>query len=227
MQATRDLPRGKPVRIDVSEGRVTGELVLPRNPKGLVIFAHGSGTSHHNHPRSQFVARGLEAGDLATLAVELLTEEEAHIDRITTQLRLEMELLEGRIDAILDWVSRDRRVANLKSGFYTEGTAAGAIMRAAARLPEKFQAVVSRGGRPDLALGTLREVATPTMLIVASRDLQTLELNRGALEKLAGPKRLEIVQGASSTFDEEGAVERVSVLANAWFKRYMGVQKPN
>jgi len=224
MQATRDLPRGKPVRIDVSEGRVTGELVLPRNPRGLVIFAHGSGTSHHNHPRSQFVARGLEASDLATLSVELLTEEEAHIDRITTQLRLEMDLLESRIDSILGWVASDRRVASLKTGFYTVGMAAGAVMRAAAKSPEKFQAVVSRGGRPDLALGELREVTTPTMLIVGSRDLQTLELNRGALEKLAGPKRLEIVQGASSTFEEEGAIERVSVLANAWFKRYMSGQ---
>ena len=228
MQPARDLPRGKQVRINVSEGRVTGELVIPRAPKGLVIFAHGSGTSHHNHPRSQYVARGLEASDLATLSVELLTEEEAHIDRITTQLRLEMDLLEERINAVLDWVSGDRRVASLKTGFYTEGTAAGAVMRAAAKTPEKFLAVVSRGGRPDLALGTLREVTTPTMLIVGIRDLQRLELNRSALEKLAGPKRLEIVQGASSTFEETGAVERVSVLANAWFKRYMvGQKKPN
>ncbi len=227
MQTVREVPRGKPVRIDVSEGRLVGELTLPRNPKGLVIFAHGSGVSHHNHPKSATVARNLEQNELATLAVELLTEEEAHIDRITTQLRLEMDMLAQRIGSILDWVAADKRTAQLKVGIVTTGTAAGAVMKALAQKPERAFAVVVRGGRPDLALGALREVTTPTMLIVGSRDLSTLELNRGALEKLNGPKRLEIVQGASQTFDEEGAIERVALLTNAWLKRYMQGKKPD
>jgi pimeloyl-ACP methyl ester carboxylesterase len=173
------------------------------------------------------VARTLESQDLATLAVELLTEEEAHIDRITTQLRLEMDMLADRIIAILDWLARDRRTTNLNIGIVATGTASGAVMRALAEHPDRARVVVSRGGRPDLALSALRQVATPTMLIVGSRDLNTLELNRGALEKLAGPKRLEIVQGAGSTFEENGAVERVALLTSAWLKRYLGGQRPN
>ncbi|HSI03915.1 MAG TPA: hypothetical protein VLC93_05540 [Myxococcota bacterium] len=227
MQTVREAPRGKPVRIDVSEGRLVGELTLPRNPKGLVIFAHGSGVSHHNHPRSATVARSLEQNELGTLAVELLTEEEAHIDRITTQLRLETDMLAQRIGSILDWVAADKRTAQLKVGIVTTGTAAGAVMKALAEKPERAFAVVVRGGRPDLALGALRQVTTPTMLIVGSRDLSTLELNRGALEKLAGPKRLEIVQGAGVAFEEEGTIERVALLTNAWLKRYMQGKKPD
>lgn len=228
MQTVREVARGKPVRIDISEGRLVGELTLPRNPKGLVIFAHGSGVSHHNHPRSATVARSLEQNELATLSVELLTEEEAHIDRVTTQLRLEMDMLSERIGSILDWVASDKRTAQLKVGIVTEGTAAGAVMRALAEKPERAFAVVVRGGRPDLALGALQQVETPTMLIVGSRDLKTLELNRGAMEKLQGPKRLEIVQGAGPHFDEEGAVDRVALLTNAWLKRYInGRAKPD
>jgi putative phosphoribosyl transferase len=228
MQTVRDTPRGKPVRIDLAEGRLVGELTLPRNPKALVIVAHGSGVSHHNHPRSAAVARSLEANELATLQIELLTEEEAHIDRITTQLRFEMDMLAQRVDAILEWVANDRRVSELKVAILTTGTAAGAVMRSLAEKSDRAFAVVVRGGRPDLALGALRDVNTPTMLIVGSRDLQTLELNRGALEKLGGAKRLEIVQGAGPTFEEEGAVERVALLTNAWLKRYInGRGKPD
>jgi putative phosphoribosyl transferase len=157
----------------------------------------------------------------------LLTEEEAHIDRITTQLRLEKDMLAQRIGSILDWVAADKRTAQLKVGIVTTGTAAGAVMKALAEKPERAFAVVVRGGRPDLALGTLRQVTTPTMLIVGSRDLNTLELNRGALEKLAGPKRLEIVQGAGAAFEEEGSIERVALLANAWLKRYLQGKKPD
>lgn len=225
IQATRELPRGKPVRIDVDEGRLTGELVLPRSPKGLIIFTHGSGSSHHNHPRSQAVARTLEAGDIATLSMELLTEEEAHIDRITTQLRFEMDLLSARVKNIYEWTQQDRRLAGLKLGVYATQTAVGAVMLNAAENPDAFAAVVSRGGRPDLALSNLLKVDVPTMMIVGSRDLQTLELNRMALEKLGGPKRLEIVRGASATFEEQGAIERVSLLSNAWFRHYMNIAK--
>jgi putative phosphoribosyl transferase len=202
-----------------------GDLVVPPGATGLVIFAHGSGSSRHS-PRNQFVARELRQAGLATLLIDLLTEAEEEEERETAELRFDIELLAGRLVAAIDWAKGQSNLAHLRIGYFGASTGAAAALVAAARRPAEIDAIVSRGGRPDLALGALTEVRAPALLIVGSEDRLVLGLNREALSRLRCEKRLEIVLGATHLFEEPGALERVAVLAREWFATHLLPRQP-
>jgi predicted alpha/beta-hydrolase family hydrolase len=190
---------------------------VPDGAPGVVVFAHGSGSSRHS-PRNQSVASALRTRGLGTLLFDLLTPSEEQIDLRTRELRFDIELLAGRLASVGVWVSRE---TELPRGYFGASTGAAAALIAAAREPVGVGAVVSRGGRPDLARPWLAGVQAPTLLIVGGRDPQVLELNREALAQLRCPKELEIVEGASHLFEEAGTLERVADLAGDWFVRWV------
>jgi pimeloyl-ACP methyl ester carboxylesterase len=183
-----------------------------------VLFAHGSGSSRHS-PRNRFVAESLREGRLATLLFDLLTADEEVVDLQKTHLRFDIALLAERLVHAIDWVSR--REPDLPIGLFGASTGAGAALLAAAQRPERVAAVVSRGGRPDLAGTALQQVQSPTLLIVGERDKQVIELNRLALEQLQGEKKMEIVPQATHLFEEPGALEEVARLAREWFAAHL------
>jgi predicted alpha/beta-hydrolase family hydrolase len=190
---------------------------VPDGAPGVVVFAHGSGSSRHS-PRNQSVASALRTRGLGTLLFDLLTPSEEQIDLRTRELRFDVELLAGRLAAVGVWASRE---TGLPRGYFGASTGAAAALIAAAREPVGVGAVVSRGGRPDLAGPWLAGVQAPTLLIVGGRDPQVLELNREALAQLRCPKELEIVEGASHLFEEAGTLERVADLAGDWLVRWV------
>jgi putative phosphoribosyl transferase len=200
-------------------GALDGDLVIPDSPLGLVVFAHGSGSSRAS-PRNRFVAERLQHGGLATLLIDLLTADEEQVDRRTGQHRFDIELLARRLERILEWIPTRQDLAGLPVGLFGASTGAAAALAAAARAGELVAAVVSRGGRPDLAGRDLAAVTSPTLLIVGSEDHEVLQLNRAAGELLAGEWRIEIVDGASHLFEEPGTLERVAELAAGWFVRH-------
>jgi len=206
----------KTVRIPVAGVVLEGDIVRPQPARGLVLFAHGSGSSRHS-PRNRYVAEQLQAAGLATVLVDLLTQEEDQIDARTGELRFDIALLSVRLAALVDWLSEQERTSGLGVGLFGASTGAAAALVAAAARPAAVQAVVSRGGRPDLAGEFLRLVHQPTLLIVGERDRQVIELNRSAMRKLAGKTRLEIVAGATHLFEEPGTLEVVARLARDWF----------
>jgi dienelactone hydrolase len=208
------------VHVPVGDRWLTGDLGVPVPVHGLVVFAHGSGSSRHS-PRNQFVARALEQRGLATLLIDLLTPEEERIDLRTAELRFDIELLATRLAGIIDWAGMRRETAALAVGLFGASTGGGAALMAAAARPREVAAVVSRGGRPDLAGSALGRVTAPTLLIVGARDEPVIQMNRDAMALMHGIVKLEIVPGAAHLFEEPGALARVAELAGGWFAQYL------
>jgi len=215
-------PEGKRglVQVRVGTAVLPGNLGIPEAAEGIVLFAHGSGSSRFS-PRNRFVARVLEEGGLATLLIALLTSEEEVIDRRTRRLRFDIELLAERLAGITDWLQENPDTCSLRIGYFGSSTGAAAALIAAARRPDAVHAIVSRGGRPDLALPYLPQVKAPTLLIVGGNDVLVLGLNQQALAQLRVERRLKIVPGAGHLFEEPGALEAVARLAGQWFQRYL------
>ncbi len=209
------------VRVAASNGiTLEGTLALPPEAQGVVLFAHGSGSSRHS-PRNRFVAEQLQGGGLGTLLVDLLTAEEEAIDARTRQLRFDIGLLAERLVGVIDWLAQQSASRGLPVGLFGASTGAGAALVAAAARPDAVEAVVSRGGRPDLAGDALPLVRAPTLLIVGGRDEQVIELNRQAMARMRAPVKLEIIPGATHLFEESGTLEQVARLARDWFVRYL------
>jgi len=209
------------LRIPVARVELAADIGVPESPKGVVLFAHGSGSSRHS-PRNRYVAEGLQRSGLATVLADLLTPREEQLDAQTAALRFDIPLLAARLTALTDWVAGHEATEGLPVGLFGASTGAAAALVAAAERPDTVAAVVSRGGRPDLAGESLRAVRQPTLLIVGGRDETVIALNRQAITSLGGEVRLEIVPGASHLFEEPGALERVARLASDWFVTYLG-----
>ncbi|MCT9934353.1 dienelactone hydrolase family protein [Planotetraspora sp. A-T 1434] len=209
------------VRIPAGDVVLEADVVVPRPAHGIVLFAHGSGSGRHS-PRNRFVARELQRAGLATVLADLLTREEERTDAVTGRMRFDIGLLAERVAALVDWLPEDEFARGLRVGLFGASTGAAAALVCAATRPDVVTAVVSRGGRPDLAGEFLRLVHQPTLLIVGERDPIVIELNREAMDKLVGEARLEIIPGASHLFEEPGALEAVAGLARDWFLRHLG-----
>jgi dienelactone hydrolase len=208
------------VGIDADGVRLQGDLTVPPDARGVVVFAHGSGSGRFS-PRNRAVADVLVAAGLATLLMDLLTADEEAVDLRTRQLRFDIALLGRRVVASIDWLAAQATTGALSVGCFGASTGAAAALIAAAERPGRVGAVVSRGGRPDLAGDALYRVSAPTLLIVGGNDVQVLRLNQAALGALPGEARLEIVPGATHLFEEPGALERVALLARDWFVRHL------
>jgi len=208
------------IRVPIASQLLDGDLGMPADPHGLVVFAHGSGSSRHS-PRNQLVARALERRDLATALVDLLTEQEGAIDERTAEFRFDIPLLASRLITIVEWLRHLSAAAALPIGLFGASTGGGASLIAAADRPGEIAAVVSRGGRPDLAGAALLRVIAPTLLIVGGRDSAVIQMNRDAIRQMRAEVKLEIVPGASHLFEEPGALARVAALAGDWFTRYL------
>jgi putative phosphoribosyl transferase len=209
------------VRVAARGVTLEGVLGLPGAPGGVVLFAHGSGSGRHS-PRNRFVAGRLREAGLATLLVDLLTEDEEQIDTRTAHLRFDIGLLADRLVGAIDWLGREPTTAGLPVGLFGASTGGGAALVAAAQRPDQVAAVVSRGGRPDLAGPALPTVRTPTLLVVGGDDDVVITLNRQALARLGAPvKDLVIVPGASHLFEEPGKLDEVARLAADWFARHL------
>jgi pimeloyl-ACP methyl ester carboxylesterase len=209
------------VRIGVDHGReVAGDLRVPTGARGLVVFAHGSGSSRLS-PRNRFVAGVLGAGGLATLLMDLLTGPEEKIDRRTAELRFDIPFLAERLRAATEAARHWDETRHLPIGYFGASTGAAAALVAASRIADEIGAIVSRGGRPDLAGDALPGVRAPTLLIVGGEDTIVIDYNREAIEQMHAPTQLEIIPGATHLFEEPGALEEVSRLARDWFLRYL------
>jgi dienelactone hydrolase len=208
--------------VEIPAGGVVleGDLTVPADAGGIVVFAHGSGSGRFS-PRNRAVADALARAGLATLLMDLLTAEEERVDLRTRHLRFDIGLLARRVIDTIDWLATDPTAKDLPVGCFGASTGAAAALVAAAERPARVGAVVSRGGRPDLAGEALRRVIAPTLLIVGGNDPEVLRLNRQALSLLPGEARLEIVPGATHLFEEPGALERVAQLARDWFLRHL------
>lgn len=206
--------------VHVQTGTITleGNLALPTGCTGIVLFAHGSGSSRHS-PRNRYVAEVLQRARLGTLLIDLLTRPEETVDEQTRELRFDIELLSRRLVGAVDWLAQQQDTGDLSVGCFGASTGAAAALVAAAQRPEHVYAVVSRGGRPDLAGAALSHVRAPTLLIVGGDDPVVLQLNQEAFMQLQSKKRLEIIPGATHLFQETGALERVADLAARWFLR--------
>ena len=199
---------------------LAGDLKLPAAADGMVLFAHGSGSSRHS-PRNRYVARLLNEAGLGTLLIDLLTPDEELLDQRTAELRFDIGLLAGRLMEATEWLAGLERIQGLRIGYFGASTGAGAALVAAAKRPELVAAVVSRGGRPDLAGQALPRVLAPTLLIVGGDDLPVIQLNQTALAQLQCEKSLVIVPRATHLFEEPGALDEVARLAREWFRRYL------
>ena len=212
------LPRA--FEVETGSGPIEGTLDLPESAAGVVVFAHGSGSSRHSS-RNRFVAEALQSRGLATLLIDLLTQREERVDSVTAQHRFDIGLLTQRLLLAADWLTHNEATRDLPTGFFGASTGGAAALAAAAGLP-KTAAIVSRGGRPDLAGDALRSVQAPTLLIVGERDYPVIDLNQAAyrlLEK-SREKELAIVPGATHLFEEAGALDEVAQLAGDWFVRH-------
>ena len=208
------------ILVPAGDARLPGELTMPAHARGLVLFAHGSGSSRFSS-RNQHVARVLEQRGLATLLIDLLTPEEEAIDQHTSHIRFDIPLLADRLVAIVDWLKRQPQTAPLPIGMFGASTGGGAALMAAAARPDDIAAVVSRGGRPDLAGTALPHVTAPTLLIVGGDDTPVVAMNRDAMRQMRGVVSLEIVPGATHLFEEPGTLERVAALAGEWFTQHL------
>ncbi len=208
------------VQIPAGGVALDADMAVPEPATGVVLFAHGSGSSRHS-PRNRYVAGELQASGLATVLADLLTPAEEQLDARTGRLRFDVGLLAARLMALTDCVTEYRPTAGLPVGLFGASTGAAAALAAAAQRPGPVAAVVSRGGRPDLAGEYLRSVVQPALLIVGARDTAVIELNRKAMRRLRGEARLEVIAGASHLFPEPGALELVTRLARDWFTRYL------
>ncbi|WP_433500873.1 dienelactone hydrolase family protein [Sphaerimonospora sp. CA-214678] len=208
------------VRIPAGDVVLDADVVVPRPAHGVVLFAHGSGSGRHS-PRNRYVARELQRAGLATVLADLLTAEEERADAHTGHLRFDIGLLARRVAALTDRMPLDVPVGGLGVGLFGASTGAAAALVAAAARPDTARAVVSRGGRPDLAGEHLASVRQPTLLIVGENDPIVIELNMEAMGRLTAETRLEIVPGASHLFEEPGTLEAVADLARGWFDRHL------
>ena len=208
------------VSVNASGVILEGNLEIPQGTRGIVLFAHGSGSSRHS-PRNRYVAQVLRQAGLATLLMDLLTPSEEVIDRQTRHLRFDIGLLAERLVGATHWLKETPATQKLKIGYFGASTGAAAALVAAADCPEAVGAVVSRGGRPDLAGYALSRVCAPTLLIVGERDRLVLKLNREAQAQLRVSNQLELVGGATHLFEEPGTLEEVARLASQWFARYL------
>jgi pimeloyl-ACP methyl ester carboxylesterase len=222
MTNTASRSRGEGQLIEVRAGPVAleGDLGIPEDARAIVLFAHGSGSSRHS-PRNRFVAGFLRQEHLGTVLIDLLTSAEEAADAATGHLRFDIDLLGDRLIAITDWLQSYPETRHLPVGYFGASTGAAAALVAAARRAGAVHAVVSRGGRPDLAWSALPQVTAPTLLIVGAHDLPVLDLNRKALEQLRAEKALAVVPGATHLFEEPGALEEVAPLAREWFNRHL------
>jgi putative phosphoribosyl transferase len=208
------------VRIPVDKITIEGNLVLPQHAKGVVLFAHGSGSGRFS-PRNRYVAKVLNKAGIATLLIDLLTKQEEEEDLQTGQFRFDIKLLAQRLIGATEWLRKNPRTKNLAFGYFGASTGATAALIAAAKLPEHVKAVVSRGGRPDLALNHIPKVKAPTLFIVGGNDAVVIDLNKKAMQNFSAEKKLEIVPGASHLFEETGKLEEVAKLARNWFSKYL------
>ena len=213
---------GKERLVQIPAGRVAleGNLRIPEAARGVVVFAHGSGSSRFS-PRNRFVAGVLEQAGLATLLMDLLTPDEEAVDELTRHHRFDIGLLAERLIAASDWVRKQPDTTHLAIGYFGASTGGGAALVAAAERPDLVKAIVSRGGRPDLAGPALPLVQAPTLLIVGGRDEVVIELNRQAFNQLRCEKRLEVLPGATHLFEEPGTLQEVARLARDWFVRFL------
>ena len=219
--AQEEIVRAREVQIQSGGAVLQGELNIPAGARGVVLFAHGSGSSRHS-PRNQFVARTIRRAGVGTLLFDLLTGEEEAIDLRTRHLRFDIGLLAERLVDATHWLKAD--MSHLNVGYFGSSTGGGAALVAAAELGETIGAVVSRGGRPDLAGAALPQVKSPTLLIVGGLDYAVIEMNQEAYEQMICEKELKIVRGATHLFEEPGTLEGVASLAADWFQRYLGAE---
>lgn len=215
------LQEQKLVHVSAGPVELEGNLSMPSNASGIVLFAHGSGSSRHS-PRNRFVAEQLQQAGLATLLIDLLTAEEEIADRSSGHLRFDIQLLAQRLGYVTDWLKQNPATRTLKIGYFGASTGAGAALLAAAHHPEDVAAIVSRGGRPDLAGSALARVKAPTLLLVGAEDPQVIRLNQTALAQMSAEKRLDIIPHATHLFEEPGTLEQVASLARQWFEQYLG-----
>ncbi len=208
------------VQIATDGVTLEGDLGIPNGAQGIVLFAHGSGSSRFS-TRNRFVADRLRDAGLATLLMDLLTAQEESVDMYTRHLRFNINLLATRLTGAVRWVRENAATRELRIGVFGASTGAAAALVAAAERPDDIHAVVSRGGRPDLADPVLPQVRAPTLLIIGGSDDIVVDLNRQAFARLKAEKQIEIVPGATHLFEEPGALEEVSRLAGDWFKRYL------
>ncbi|MDJ0796056.1 MAG: dienelactone hydrolase family protein [Calothrix sp. MO_167.B12] len=216
---TKDIQE-KLVVIATESVRLEGNLVVPPTAQGIVLFAHGSGSSRQS-PRNRAVAKVMQRAGLATLLFDLLTSEEEKIDLRTRHLRFDIGLLASRLIGATNWLAQYPDTHNLKVGYFGASTGAAAALIAAADEPQKVSAVVSRGGRPDLAGTALTRVQAPTLLIVGGYDFPVIEMNQEAMAQLGSEKQLQIIPKATHLFEEPGALEEVALLATQWFQKYL------
>jgi putative phosphoribosyl transferase len=212
-----------PVKIPTEKVVVEGDLTLPEQCTGIVVFAHGSGSSRHS-PRNKHVAKLLQDANIATLLMDLLTIEEEAVDMFTAQLRFDINLLAGRLEGATDWVGENNMTRNLHVGYFGASTGAAAALVAAAKRQSVVKAVVSRGGRPDLAFESLPKVKAPTLLIVGGDDEPVIGMNREAMQKMKTECKLVIVPGATHLFEEPDKLDEVAELARDWFLRHLGTR---
>jgi putative phosphoribosyl transferase len=208
------------VKIPAHEATLGGSLSVPPNALGIVLFVHGSGSSRHS-PRNRFVAQTLNDAGLATLLFDLLTPDEEAVDARTAHLRFDIGLLAERLALTTAWVLEQAALRNLGIGYFGSSTGGGAALVTAAKLPEPVGAVVSRGGRPDLAGAALPNVRAPTLLVVGGADDVVIEMNREAMARMRCEVKLELVPGATHLFQEPGTLEQVAKLASEWFRRHL------
>ena len=208
-------------QIPAGSETLEGNLSIPDRARAVILFAHGSGSSRHS-PRNRFVARVLNDAGLATLLTDLLTADEEEVDEVTRHLRFDITLLAQRLVAITDWLAVQPEAQEMRIGYFGASTGAAAALVAAAERPAVVGAIVSRGGRPDLAGPALPRVRAPTLLIVGGNDFPVRELNREALRELRAEAELSIVPGATHLFEEPGALEEVARLSAQWFTRHLG-----
>ncbi len=213
------------VRIPAGGVVLSGTLTLQEHASGVVVFAHGSGSSRFS-PRNRAVARTLNEAKLATLLFDLLTRDEEAVDDLTGHLRFDIPFLAERLEQVTDWLRREPTVRDLPIGYFGSSTGGGAALVAAAAEPEHISAVVSRGGRPDLAGSALHDVRAPTLLIVGGEDDVVIELNHQAMKRMRCDVKLDLVPGATHLFEEPGTLERVAQLASDWFVHHFSLHMP-
>jgi dienelactone hydrolase len=218
---SEDTVESRSVRIPVGDEHVVGDLTIPSSPIGLVIFAHGSGSGRHS-PRNQAVARTFQARGMATLLADLLTPAEEAVDRYTAEYRFDIPRLGTRLATLIDWARKHAALGTLPFGLFGASTGAAAALVAAAARPGETAAVVSRGGRPDLAGDALADVTAPTLLLVGSLDREVIQLNRVAMAQMRGEVSLELIEGATHLFEEPGTLDEVSRRAAEWFAATFG-----
>ena len=222
MKAIRTVEEGiaGEVRIPIGDVTLTGDLIVPAAARGLVLFAHGSGSSRHS-PRNQFVARVIRNAGVGTLLFDLLTPKEEEEERWSRHLRFNIELLAERLQGATAWIKSNENTRDLRIGYFGSSTGAAAAIIAAAQVGEQVGAVVSRGGRPDLAGAVLSRVTSPTLLIVGGLDYQVIGLHQEPFDRLQCEKEMVIVPGATHLFEEPGTLEQVAALAADWFEKHL------